>query len=72
MAESTRFGSRSVQVCGRFRKTATCSIRGFKSGGCYFTSTGTTKSLFLDQVVSPHYQQDLFNGFDDGECESGY
>jgi hypothetical protein len=41
-------------------------------GGCFFTSTGTTKSLFLDQVISPHYQQDLFHGFDDGECESGY
>jgi hypothetical protein len=41
-------------------------------GGCFFTSTGTTKSLFLDQVISPHYQHDLFNGFDDGECESGY
>lgn len=41
-------------------------------GGCYFTSTGTTKSLFLDQVVSPHYQQNLFHGFDDSECESGY
>jgi hypothetical protein len=41
-------------------------------GGCYFTSTGTTKSMFLDQVISPHYQQDLFHGFDDGECESGY
>lgn len=41
-------------------------------GGCFFTSTGTTKSMFLDQVISPHYQQDLFHGFDDAECESGY
>jgi hypothetical protein len=41
-------------------------------GGCFFTSTGTTKSMFLDQVISPHYQRDLFHGFDDGECESGY
>lgn len=41
-------------------------------GGCYFTSTGTTKSLFLDEVTSPNYQYDLFHGFDDGECESGY
>lgn len=41
-------------------------------GGCYFTSTGTVKQMFLDEVTSPHFQQDLFHGFDDGECESGY
>lgn len=41
-------------------------------GGCFFTSNGTAKSMFLDQVISPHYQQDLFHGFDDGECESGH
>ncbi|MGL5062949.1 MAG: hypothetical protein ACRC62_23480 [Microcoleus sp.] len=41
-------------------------------GGCYFTSTGTSKDLFLDEVTSPHYQGTLFHGFDDAECESGY
>lgn len=41
-------------------------------GGCYFTSTGTSKELFLDEVTSPHFQGDLFHGFDDQECDSGY
>jgi hypothetical protein len=41
-------------------------------GGCYFTSTGTSKSIFLDEVTSPHLQIDLFHGFDDDECESGH
>lgn len=41
-------------------------------GGCFFTSTGSTKHLFLDAVTSPHYQGNLFHGFDDSECESGH
>ena len=41
-------------------------------GGCFFTSTGTSKNLFLDEITSPNHQYDLFHGFDDGECESGY
>jgi hypothetical protein len=41
-------------------------------GGCYFTSTGTSRSMFLDEVTSPHLQVDLFHGFDDDECESGH
>lgn len=40
--------------------------------GCFFTSTGTDKDLFLDQVTSEHYQGELFHGFDDAECESGH
>lgn len=41
-------------------------------GGCFFTSNGTTKQVFLDVVTSPHQQYDLFHGFDDEGCESGH
>lgn len=41
-------------------------------GGCFFTSTGTSRKLFLDEVTSEHFQGDLFHGFDDQECESGH
>ena len=41
-------------------------------GGCYFTSTGGTKELFLDQIFTGDKQLELFHGFDDSECESGH